>query len=689
MKNKMRYLFILSVCLGFASCTDDLVSEVTSIDETAGTESYVKYITATIEPFGEIYDQASTRGNFVIENGTFKDLWAQGDTIGIFPSKGGQVEFPLTEYGTLSANFDGGGWALKPSYTYSAYFPFSKWNVFKDNKTIPIEYDYSKMTQTANGSTAHLGAFDFMASDATTKSESGGLTFTMKRLSSVLWFDLTVPVTDTFTELQLTSNKYSFTTAATLNISGAEPVISSKNTTRTISLKLNNIAVTARNKLTAYMLVLPTALKTSGCTLTLTLKGKNYTFTTTITPVKDLVRNEGWKISKTLEYYLNPTLVAKAEASNTGVTFTKNADGKYSLSDNMMQIINVRNLDLSGVTDSEVYAQLSFLTGLQELKCSGNNLTSLDVSSNPVLTTLDCSNNNLTSLDVSANTQLKILKCSNNKLTSLSLTKNTALLELDCSKNSLSSLTLTYNTALLNLYCNNNSLSSLSLTKNTNLGVLVCNDNKLQSLNVTYNTLLEYIYCQNNQLTTLTGLGLDKTKVKWLFAGGNKFTSLNFESSASTFYLPYLQQLDLSNSTYLEKLFLRSFSDQGQVGKLTGLDVTGCTALTVLRVDGHKLTGLSTSTNTALYTLTCSDNLITNLDLSNNKELTVLDCYSNLMSVLIVTQNTKLLKSNIHCGNQFTNSNKTTSKTLYLYARSNDTTSLDNSFGTNNNVVLQ
>ncbi len=708
MKNKMRYLFLLSVCLGLASCADDLVSDVTSVDKTAGTESYIKYITATIEPFGEIYDQASTRGDFVIANGTFKDLWAEGDTIGIFPSQGGQVEFPLTEYGTISANFDGGGWALKPSYTYSAYFPFSKWNVFNDNKTIPIEYDYSKMKQTANGSTAHLGAYDYMGSSPTTKSDSGGLNFTMKRMSSVLWFDLTIPCADTFTELSLTSNstKSPFITRANLDISGSEPAVNSLTTTQTISMKLNNIAVAANGKLTAYMLVLPVNLKTNGGTLTLTLTGNNFVYTTTFTPEKDLVRNDGWKISKTMDLSINSTLVANAEANNT-VTFIKNADGKYWLSENKNKIKSVFKLNLTNVTESEVYDQLKIFTSLMYLYCSDNQLTSLDVSKNVALRELDCSNNKLTSLSTANNTVLQELNCSNNQISSLSLYNNTALTDLNCSNNQISSLSITkstaltnlncsgnkltslsttYNTALTTLNCSNNQISSLGLTKNTALGVLNCSGNKLTKLTLNYNTELIYINCSDNQLTTFNGL--NNTKVQYLYAGENQFTTLNWATTGSTAYLPYLTVLDLSNCTSLTSLIFNIYSDDSQVGKMSILNVTGCTELTVLRVDGHKLTSLNTSTNTELGSLTCSDNLLTTtgLSLTNNTALKTLNCSGNLMTGVIVTQLTQLTKSNIICGNQYTNEAKTTSRTMTLYARKADTTSLNTSLEGNKNV---
>jgi hypothetical protein len=50
---------------------------------------------------------------------------------------------------------------------------------------------------------------------------------------------------------------------------------------------------------------------------------------------------------------------------------------------------------------------------------SNNNLTVIDVSSNPNIKTLDLSNNDITSLDVTSNVQLIRLNCSSNQLSSL------------------------------------------------------------------------------------------------------------------------------------------------------------------------------------------------------------------------------------------------------------------------------
>jgi hypothetical protein len=83
---------------------------------------------------------------------------------------------------------------------------------------------------------------------------------------------------------------------------------------------------------------------------------------------------------------------------------------------------------------------IEYFTGLIELSCNYNQLTSLDVSKNTALTDLSCYGNQLTSLDVSKNTALTHLACFVNQLTSLDISKNTALEWLDCGSNQLTTL---------------------------------------------------------------------------------------------------------------------------------------------------------------------------------------------------------------------------------------------------------
>ena len=154
----------------------------------------------------------------------------------------------------------------------------------------------------------------------------------------------------------------------------------------------------------------------------------------------------------------------------------------------------------SGVTSLE---GIEYFYALTELNCSGNDLTSLDVSKNTALTELNCSGNDLTSLDLSQNTALKNLYCDNNQLTSLDVSKNTALTELNCSGNDLTSLDLSKNTALTELNCSGNDLTSLDLSKNTALTFLDYSYNDLTSLDLSRNTSLTYLNCSDNDLTSL------------------------------------------------------------------------------------------------------------------------------------------------------------------------------------------
>ncbi len=65
---------------------------------------------------------------------------------------------------------------------------------------------------------------------------------------------------------------------------------------------------------------------------------------------------------------------------------------------------------------------IEFFPALELLRCSDNELTTLDVSKNTNLITLFCENNKLTSLNVSANPHLDWIHCSGNQLTELDIT---------------------------------------------------------------------------------------------------------------------------------------------------------------------------------------------------------------------------------------------------------------------------
>lgn len=185
---------------------------------------------------------------------------------------------------------------------------------------------------------------------------------------------------------------------------------------------------------------------------------------------------------------------------------------------------------------------------LKRLVCYENKLTSLDVSGNTSLTELHCYTNQLTSLNLGENANLDILNCVVNRLTSLDLSGNANLTRLACSSNLLTSLDVSNNPTLILLDCERNLLTSLNVSKNTVLAALVCGSNKLDELDVSENTALKELYCSNNQLTSLD---LSKnTELDTLDCSGNK-RSLEL-SDSGRFDLSTLPGFDADRAVWPE-----------------------------------------------------------------------------------------------------------------------------------------
>ena len=180
--------------------------------------------------------------------------------------------------------------------------------------------------------------------------------------------------------------------------------------------------------------------------------------------------------------------------------------------------IDVKNMEVSSLKGVE------YFTALEDLDCSKNNLTSIDISKNVLLQYFICSSNNISSLDVTKNTNLQWLQCHHNELTSLDVTKNPYLDYLECNSNQLTSLDVTKNPFLSLLECSLNKLKSLDVSKNTKLESLQCRYNQITSLDVSNNLLLDYLLCRNNNLRTLNVA--NNTKLRYFNCAENKIEQL-------------------------------------------------------------------------------------------------------------------------------------------------------------------
>lgn len=181
----------------------------------------------------------------VLRNDEGKFVWEKNDTLGIFPNVGGQVEFPIDAkfVGTSRAEFDGGGWALRNNYTYSAYCPFNFYN--RNAQSIPVSYVVQ--TQNGNNSKSHLSDKIFMASPPVDVVD-GGLTFQMKHLCTLTELTLTLPVVATYTSVDIYTSDEILPVEVAFNLKSAELTQTNIEYSNHYTVKLNNVKTTTKNE---------------------------------------------------------------------------------------------------------------------------------------------------------------------------------------------------------------------------------------------------------------------------------------------------------------------------------------------------------------------------------------------------------------------------------------------------------
>lgn len=240
---KLACLFVFSALV---ACSEDAIVE--KIDG----NGILQRVSITGKDF--LFDDATRSSVSIGESGaTF--TWSENDTVGIFPNKGSQAEFAMSEgVGTQTATFSGGGWALKSSATYSAYYPYNFYN--RDMTKIPVSY--VGQTQNGNNNTDHIGAYDFMAASVATPS-NGAVAFDMQHLGCLVQFKITVPEAGTeLKSIALSAEEGNFVLEGNIDLSAKSPSIKWTHGSSTITLSLNN-AITVKDSETilAYMMLLP------------------------------------------------------------------------------------------------------------------------------------------------------------------------------------------------------------------------------------------------------------------------------------------------------------------------------------------------------------------------------------------------------------------------------------------------
>ena len=266
---KLTLIFAILLPILMGACTSDGFDNP-NVSE--GNE--VSVIEAIMTPFGDV--QSESRTAIDMSDSKVNSLvWAEGDTIGIYPSAGGdQLSFPITDgIGTGTCIFTGGGWALKTStdtetYKYTAYSPFNrKYYLLNDNTALPIKMLGQK--QDGNDNSKHLGAYHIQIASGETPT-SGKISFKFKHKVSFVRMDITAPCAATWKSIELESDA-AFTTKATMNLSLDVPTVTPTAQSNSVTLELENVKTTESNlSIVAYMMMLPVDFNDKTLTMKLT-----------------------------------------------------------------------------------------------------------------------------------------------------------------------------------------------------------------------------------------------------------------------------------------------------------------------------------------------------------------------------------------------------------------------------------
>ena len=261
MKTNLFNTIALSVIVGaVVSCSQELTE--TALVQSAVKGEEVTKLSANIgnfrsETMGE--ESPATRSTIVEdEHGDLQLVWSDKDTLGIFPSSGYQVPFPIAaQAGTKNAYFDGGGWGLMSNGTYSAYSPLIG-DLYLKKTEVPLVL--LTQVQNGNGSFAHLNKYDYMAAVNATVNQSGGIEFNFEHLVAILHMQIRMPQAGTYKYVILeTSDK--FTTEAKLDLSDGSVTMTKQSPIQ--AMKLENVEVEdsdPNHVLDIYMSILPADL---------------------------------------------------------------------------------------------------------------------------------------------------------------------------------------------------------------------------------------------------------------------------------------------------------------------------------------------------------------------------------------------------------------------------------------------
>lgn len=195
------------------------------------------------------------------------------------------------------------------------------------------------------------------------------------------------------------------------------------------------------------------------------------------------------------------------------------------------------SISIGGNTQIKSVKGIEYFTSLQELRCWGTSIESLDLTSNKRLTFINCEDNqNLTSLNIMGLEELESLSLNDTGVKDLNLKSNKKLKLLSTSGREIDQLDVSGNSELWYLYCLGTKITQLDLSQNKALMMLDVSDTDIKELDISANRDLIWLYCNNTNINildvsqhkNLNRLWCENSPLAYLNIGNNeKLTELN------------------------------------------------------------------------------------------------------------------------------------------------------------------
>lgn len=240
-------------------------------------------VTMVIPPISFDDEEPMTKIN--LDLASLEYLWAERDSVGIFPVFGSQIYFSMAEgVGQSVATFDGGGWALKKGSSYYSYFPFVA-DYYIDKEAIPVNFNGQMQDGNGNLTSASLGNHCFMVAKGVADETTGNLTFLYERLQMPFMFVIPVEA-GTYTTLDVCTEDDVIAVSGTMNAFSLDKEIHNAVYDNHLSIGLSNITFTSDEILIVTAMMPPFDIygkqftfnlrKADGTVVTSSVFGKTY-----------------------------------------------------------------------------------------------------------------------------------------------------------------------------------------------------------------------------------------------------------------------------------------------------------------------------------------------------------------------------------------------------------------------------